>query len=87
VVSKGHRCDIKSFLISHRKQIREIRRDPSVLMNAPALVPSDAHAGDGHSYNDIYLFAFMNGLVAASQADLKKAIEKNSRITWSMPCR
>jgi hypothetical protein len=71
-----HRCDIKSFLITHRKQITEIRRNPSVLLNAPALVPSDQHAGDGHSYNDLYIFAFANGLIAASQDDLKKAVEK-----------
>ncbi len=77
VVLNGHRCDIKSFLISHREQIRSIRQNPAVLMDAPALVPSDSHAGDGHAYDDIYLFAFMNGLVAASQADLQKALAKN----------
>ncbi|MHB8776877.1 MAG: hypothetical protein ACYC6R_03820 [Anaerolineales bacterium] len=74
VILGGHRCDLKSYLISHRAQIAEIRRNPSVLLNAPALVPSDQHAGDGHSPNDLYLFAFLSGLIAASQADLKKAI-------------
>lgn len=77
VVLNGQRCDIKSFLISHREQISSIRKNPSVLLDAHALVPSDAHAGDGHSYSDIYLFAFINGLVAASQDELKKAIAKN----------
>jgi hypothetical protein len=72
-----HRCDIKSFLISHRDQIAEIRRDAGVLLNAPALVPSDHHANSGHSDNDLYLFAFLSGLVAASQNDLKKAAETN----------
>ena len=71
----GRRCDVKSYFISHRGQITQIRRDPSTLMGAPALVPSDQHARDGHSYNDIYIFAFLTGLTAASQADLKKAIE------------
>ncbi len=71
----GHRCDIKSFLISHRDQISQMRTDPSVMLNAPALVPSDRHAVDGHSDNDLYLFAFLSGLIAASQTDLKKAIE------------
>lgn len=93
VVLNGHRCDIKSFLISHREQIKEIRQNPAVLLNAHALVPSDSHAGDGHSYNDIYLFAFMNGLVAASHADLQKAIAKQQPhylvyvppITWRKP--
>lgn len=76
VILGGRRCNIKSFLISHRGQIRAIRKDPAVLMDAPALVPSDSHAGDGHSYTDLYLFAFMSGLVASSPGDLKKAIEK-----------
>jgi hypothetical protein len=70
----GRRCDIKSFLISYREQISEMRRNPQVLLKAPALVPSDQNAAEGHSDNDIYLFAFLSGLVAASQEDLKKAI-------------
>jgi hypothetical protein len=73
----GHRCDIKSFLISHRDQIAEIRRDTGVLLNASALVPSDHHANNGQSDNDLYLFAFLSGLIAASQSDLKKVEETN----------
>jgi hypothetical protein len=72
----GRRCDIKSYLISRRGQIAELRRDPAVLLNAPALVPSDQHAGDGHLRSDIYIFGFLPGLIAASQSDLKKAVEK-----------
>ncbi len=70
----GHRCDIKSFLISHRDQITRIHRDPSLLLPAPALIPSDQFAADGHNDNDLYLFAFLTGLIAASQLDLQKAI-------------
>jgi hypothetical protein len=75
VLLGGHRCDIKSFLISHRDQIAEIRRDAGVLLNALALVPSDQHANIGHSDNDLYLFAFLSGVIAASQSDLKKVQE------------
>ena len=71
----GHRCDIKSFLISHRDQIAEMRRSPEAILNAPALVPSDHHVMDGYSDNDLYLFAFVSGLVAAAQDDLQKVIE------------
>lgn len=73
----GHRCDIKSFLISHRDQIAEIRRDPCVLLNASALVPSDHHANNGNSDSDLYLFAFLSGVISASQSDLKKVVETN----------
>jgi len=71
----GHRCDIKSFLISHRGQIAEMRRDAGILLNASALVPSDHHANNGHSDNDLYLFAFLSGLTAVSQSDLKRIVE------------
>jgi hypothetical protein len=71
----GRRCAIKSFLISHREQISEIQRNPQVVLKAPALVASDQHAGDGHSPRDLYLFAFLPGLVAASQNDLQKVID------------
>jgi hypothetical protein len=71
----GRRCEIKSFLISHRDQISEIRRNPQVVLKASALVASDQHAGDGHSPRDLYLFAFFSGLVASSQADLQKVID------------
>jgi hypothetical protein len=71
----GHRCDIKSYLISRRDQISSLRTQPELLLKAPALVPSDQHAADGHRDDDLYLFAFLTGLIAASQADLGKALE------------
>ena len=70
----GRRCDIKSFLITYREQISEMKRNPQIVLNAPALVPSDQNAAEGHSAYDLYLFAFLSGLVAASQEDLKKVI-------------
>ncbi|MFN3492349.1 MAG: hypothetical protein ACK40V_09040, partial [Anaerolineales bacterium] len=74
-----YRCQLKSFFISNRVQISEIRNNLSTLLNAPALVPSDRHASDGHSYNDLYVFAFATGLIAASQTDLQKALAKNQK--------
>ncbi len=73
----GHRCDIKSFLISHRTQITALRVDPGLILKAPALVPLDQYSAEGHSDNDLYLFAFLTGLVAASPDDLQKAIDAN----------
>ncbi len=68
----GRRCDIKSFLITHRDQISDMKRNPQVVLKAPALVPSDQNAAEGHSDRDIYLFAFLSGLVAASPEDMEK---------------
>jgi hypothetical protein len=74
-VSLGsRRCDLKSFLITYREQIAEMKRNPQVVLGAPALVPSDQNAAEGHADSDIYLFAFLSGLVAASQEDLGKVI-------------
>ena len=72
----GRRCDIKSFLITYRHQISEMKRNPEIVLNAPALVPSDQNVAEGHSEKDIYLFAFLSGLIAASQDDLQKVIYK-----------
>jgi len=70
----GHRCDVKSFLLSRRTQISQVRRDPGLLLQAAALVPLDQFAAEGHSSQDIYLFAFLLALTAPSQADLQKVI-------------
>jgi hypothetical protein len=71
----ARRCDIKSFLIMHRDQISEIRRHPQMLLKAPALVPSDPHAGSSYSPHDLYLFAFLPALVASSQSELQRVIQ------------
>jgi hypothetical protein len=73
----GRRCDIKSFLITYREQIAKMKRDPGVVLHAPALVPSDQNAAEGHADSDIYLFAFLSGLIAASREDLKKVMATN----------
>lgn len=71
----GCRCEIKSFLISHRDQISQVKHNPQLVLRAPALVASDQHAGDSHSRNDIYLFAFLFGLITGTQNDLQKVID------------
>lgn len=89
----GHRCDVKSFMLTHRDQISRVRRDPSLLLDAPALVPSDQDAADGHHDDDIYLFAFSTALTAASPRDREKAITAGQPIhlihalpkTWANP--
>lgn len=70
----GRRCDIKSFLITYREQISQMRRSPQIVLSAPALVPSDQNAAEGHLDSDIYLFAFLSGLTAASQDDLQRVV-------------
>src|ERR1043165_9256629 len=73
----GRRCDIKSYLITYREQIAEMKRNPQIVLNAPALYPSDQNAAEGHLNNDIYLFAFLSGLIAGSDEKMKKVVEAN----------
>jgi hypothetical protein len=77
----GHRCDLKSFLITRRQQITLIRQDPARVLRAPALVPLDQFAAEGHKPDDLYLFAFLLGVVAASQEDMDKAMAAGQP-TW-----
>jgi hypothetical protein len=70
----GHRCDLKSFLITRRQQIALIRKDPALVLQAPALLPLDQFAAEGHKLGDVYLFAFLLGVVAAAREDVDKAV-------------
>ena len=73
VVLGGRRCDIKSFLISYRSQIAALQANPGVALNAPALVPLDQYMAEGRAEDDLFLFAFVTGLIAASPADIHRA--------------
>ncbi len=89
----GHRCEIRSFLISRRNQIASLRSDPGLALDAPALVPMDHYHADGQSPDDLYLFAFLTGLVAASVQDFQRAsvagqphyLMHTMPRTWSRP--
>jgi hypothetical protein len=73
----GHRCDVKSQLISSRRKISELRHDPGALLKASALISSEPAIGDGFSGHDLLLCAVLLGLTATSLSDLKKAVGAN----------
>jgi len=77
VLLGGHRCDVKSQLISDRRKIFELRRDPNALLKASALIPIEPVIGDGFSDHDLFVFAFLLGLTATSSSDLKKTVGAN----------
>jgi hypothetical protein len=70
----GRLCDIKSFLVSDRKQITTLRRDPAWLGGAEALVPEDQFQSDRLGEQDIYLFGFLAGLETRGARDLLQAL-------------
>lgn len=71
----GRRCDLKSFLISRRESITELRRDPGWLLDAAALVPEDQLLGHSLNDGDLYAFGFLAGLEARQREDVAKAVQ------------
>jgi len=69
----SQRCEIQSYLISYRNQISALHADPGLALNAPAMVALDHYAGDVHSSRDLYIFAFLTGLIATSPVHFHKA--------------
>lgn len=68
-----HHCDLKSYFLSRRRQISLLRRQPERALQAQALVPLDQFLAEGHRLDDIYLFAFLLGLTAASRQEMARA--------------
>jgi hypothetical protein len=81
----GHRCMVKSALISHREQITRIRRDQGSLLQAPALLPVEQFVNEDHKPEDLYMFAFLLGVVAVGQADVAKAIAADQPVALIHP--
>ena len=89
----GHRCNVKSYRISRREQITLLRQNPSIVLQAPALVPLDEFAAEAARPDDLYLFAFLLGLEAASREDENKALSAGQPVhlihplpdTWARP--
>jgi hypothetical protein len=69
----GHRCDLKSYLITRPRQIDLLRRDPGQALQAPALLPVGQFAAEGHRSDDLYVFAFLLGQAAASLEAVEQA--------------
>ena len=70
----GRRCDIKSFMLTYKKRIHEVRKEPQRLLNAQALVPIDQMKNEHLTDDDIYVFAFLTALLTPNQDALKKAV-------------
>lgn len=80
----GRRCDVKSFLITQRSQIRQLRHEPEQLLQAQALVPLDQHRSAHHPY-DLYLFAFVYALVTRHPREVRQALAAGQPCYWITP--
>lgn len=89
----GRRCDIKSYHISDKNRIRELNRDPSCLLDASALVPLDQATNTRFENHDLYIFAFVTGLIAPRLDDFSRLVAAGQLIylihpfprAWSRP--
>ena len=83
----GRRCDLVSYLIFDRQRIREVRRDPGMILTAPALVAADEATRGQLRYEDLYIFAFLNALVTPDPETLTQAVaaEQSHYIMHPMP--
>lgn len=73
VVLGRRSCEIRSFLISRPRQIAALADAPELMLRAPALVPLDQYWADGQSADDLYLFTFLRGTIAAASPHVQKA--------------
>jgi hypothetical protein len=69
----GHRCTLESTLVSRSRPVSLLRRERGLLLQAPALIPLDRFSAGEGKPDDIHLFAYLLGGVAASQRDVDQA--------------
>jgi hypothetical protein len=70
----GRRCDLKSFLLYNKTDIRRLRQEPGQFLQASALVPADQASSNHFGEEDIYIFAFLTALITRERAELNRAI-------------
>jgi hypothetical protein len=81
----GRRCDLKSFQFFRKERIRRLRRNPGILLRAAALVPRDQMESERLEDKDLYIFAFLTGLVTTQRADLERAIRAGQPVYLLYP--
>jgi len=89
----GRRCDLKSYMLTKKERISQIRKKPQALLEAQALVPADQTASDHLADDDLYIFAFLNALVTPDPGALALALGAGQPAclihalpnTWSRP--
>lgn len=55
----GHRLHLNSYLLGNRAQIRSVRQDPAVLLQASAITPLDQFVGEAQTAKiSIYLLFY-----------------------------
>jgi hypothetical protein len=87
VILGGHRCQVKSSLITSPPRAKAIELNCGMILGESAIVPLEEHVGEGHSDADIYLFTFLPARLELSTADIRKVIQNKQPVSmlYCMP--
>lgn len=83
------RCRMFAYLISDRKDINRIRGESGFLLSASAFAPREQVRGGSFANGEVYVFAFLLGLVTKGQDDLSAAVQNRqpNYLMYPMPKR
>jgi len=70
----GRRFDLRTALIRDRKRIEAMQRAPDGLREEWALIPAADVLAPERPDQDVFVFAFLTGLVTRSASELKRAL-------------
>jgi len=76
----GRRCVIKSFMLTQKKRIQAVRKEPHRLLQDQALVPLDQISKELLFDDDIYIFEFITALITPDHRALINAISAEQPI-------
>ena len=85
VLLGGHRCRLQTQFIHRSHQVAQLQRESGSLLRESALVPVEELQGDGHSPEDLYVFAFLLGKAAAGQREITQALAAGQPVTLIHP--
>jgi hypothetical protein len=69
----GRHCKLIVTTLFQRDQIRQMRNNPEAILSTYALAPVQRINTSGHKREDLYIFTFLTGLVAAQENELQRA--------------
>jgi hypothetical protein len=80
----GRRCVLAGMSISHREEINQIQNDLGILAEGKVYLPESRRSGI-HRDVDLYIFAFLTGLVTRSRQALQKALNASQPVHLIFP--
>ncbi|MBW8010797.1 MAG: hypothetical protein FVQ83_06070 [Chloroflexi bacterium] len=91
----GRRCNLITALISRKKDVHKMQGNPELILGESGLVPKDRFVTAPQSTEDIFIFAFLSGLVMRRWDQIQKAHEAGQQHylffplpqAWSQPTR